>query len=138
MKQKNKIYIAVDFDGTMVTHEFPGVGRDIGAVPWLKKINELGGLIILWTMRSDDPEKNRYVLTDAVNWCKTNGIELYGINKNPDQDWSSSPKSYAHYYVDDAAVGCPLVVSKIEGERPYVDWSIVGPFLVGLLEEGKH
>ena len=30
--------ICVDFDGTCVTHEFPKVGKDIGAVPVLKKL----------------------------------------------------------------------------------------------------
>lgn len=30
--------IAVDFDGTCVTHEFPRVGKDIGAVPVLKEL----------------------------------------------------------------------------------------------------
>lgn len=125
--------ICCDFDGTMVTHEFPSVGRDIGAVPWLQKLNELGAGIILWTMRSDDPEKKRFVLTDAVRWCHENGIALFGVNKNPDQDWSSSPKAYAHYYIDDASVFTPLVVSKSKGERPYVDWSIVGPHMVELV-----
>lgn len=138
MKQQ-KFIVAVDFDGTMVTHEFPAVGRSIGAAPWLRKLNELGASIILWTMRSDDPDKNRYVLTDAVNWCKANDIELFGINKNPEQDWSSSPKAYAHVFVDDAAFGCPLIVSKIEGERPYVDWLTVGPALVAMVPaENKY
>lgn len=34
--------IAVDFDGTCVTHEFPEVGKDIGAVPVLKELVEKG------------------------------------------------------------------------------------------------
>jgi len=131
MKQKNKIYLAIDFDGTVVTHNYPTIGKDIGAVQWLKKITDLGGLIILWTMRSDDRETQRFVLTDAVDWYKANDIPLYGINKNPDQYWSTSNKAYAHCYVDDAAYGCPLVYP--ENERPYVDWSIVGPGLVKML-----
>ena len=32
--------IAVDFDGTVVTHEYPRIGNDIGAVPVLKKMIE--------------------------------------------------------------------------------------------------
>lgn len=42
--------IAVDFDGTCVTHEFPKVGRDIGAVPVLRKLVENGHKLILFTM----------------------------------------------------------------------------------------
>lgn len=49
--------IAVDFDGTCVTHEFPEVGKDIGAVPVLKELVKKGHKIILYTMRSH-PDKN--------------------------------------------------------------------------------
>ena len=49
--------IVVDFDGTCVTHEFPEVGRDIGAVSVLKELVEKGHKIILYTMRSH-PDKN--------------------------------------------------------------------------------
>lgn len=49
--------IAVDFDGTCVTHEFPEVGKDIGAVPVLRELVEKGHKIILYTMRSH-PDKN--------------------------------------------------------------------------------
>ena len=49
--------IAVDFDGTCVTHEFPKVGKDIGAVPGLKELGEKGHKNILYTMRSH-PDKN--------------------------------------------------------------------------------
>ena len=43
--------IAIDFDGTCVTNEYPNVGNDIGAVPVLKRIVEKGHRIILYTMR---------------------------------------------------------------------------------------
>ena len=54
--------IAVDFDGTCVSHEYPKVGKDIGAVPVLKALVEIGHKIILNTMRSDDE------LADAIQW----------------------------------------------------------------------
>lgn len=44
--------IAVDFDGTCVTHEFPKIGKDIGAIPVLRKLVEKEHQIILYTMRS--------------------------------------------------------------------------------------
>lgn len=34
--------IAVDFDGTVVTHRYPQIGVDIKAVPVLKKIVDAG------------------------------------------------------------------------------------------------
>ena len=48
------MYIAIDFDGTCVTHEFPNVGKEIGAVPILQKLVERGHKLILHTMRGKD------------------------------------------------------------------------------------
>ena len=45
--------IVIDFDGTVVTHDFPKVGNDIGAVPVLKELIANGHRLILFTMRSD-------------------------------------------------------------------------------------
>lgn len=119
-----KSIFCVDFDGTCVTHAFPDVGEDIGAAPILRKLIEHGHKIILFTMRSDDPERGRLVLSDAVDWFKKNDIPLYGININPQQrKWTSSPKAYGHVYIDDAALGIPLIYPA-EG-RPYVDWNVV-------------
>ena len=56
----------IDFDGTVVTHAFPEIGDDIGAVPVLKALVENGHQLILFTMRSDNKDGN--YLTQAVNW----------------------------------------------------------------------
>lgn len=58
--------IAVDFDGTCVAHEFPKVGKDIGAAPILKKLVEKGHKIILYTMRSH-PDKNNQGLQECID-----------------------------------------------------------------------
>jgi len=112
--------IGIDFDGTCVTHEFPLIGKDIGAVPVLKKLVANGHQLILNTMRSDN-DKTSY-LTDAVNWFKENDIPLYGINRNPRQGWTSSPKVWADIYIDDAGLGIPLIVDL---GKLYVDWKTV-------------
>lgn len=120
--------IAVDFDGTCVTHEFPSIGKDIGAVPVLKELINNGHKLILLTMRSHKIVKENSVpidtLQDAIDWFKRNKIPLYGINKNPNQErWTSSPKVYANIYIDDAALGTPLKYDKDgASSRPYVDW----------------
>lgn len=129
------MYICVDFDGTIVEHQFPRIGAQVPlAMFWMRRWQELGAKLILWTMRSDDPESGRLVLQEAVEYLKDYGIELFGVNKNPTQVWSSSPKAHAHMYVDDAAVGCPLVHPD-DGARPYVDWSRVGPEVEAVLLE---
>lgn len=111
--------ICVDFDGTIVEHEYPRIGAPVPlALQTLKELQEAGHNLILFTMRS------RIYLDEAVEYLRNNGIELYGINRNPDQDdWTDSPKAYGQMYIDDAAVGCPLIFRT--GERPYVDWGVV-------------
>ncbi|HOD89171.1 MAG TPA: hypothetical protein PKN53_09235 [Bacteroidales bacterium] len=147
-KKITPITICIDFDGTCVTHEFPKVGKDIGAVPVLKKLIESGHQLVLFTMRSDivNPtgednelhlESGNY-LTDAVNWFKENEIPLYGIQTNPTQHtWTTSPKAYAQLYIDDAALGCPLLYGNFgengEGfyfDKPQVDWEKVKDILI--------
>jgi hypothetical protein len=109
--------IAVDFDGTCVTHEYPRVGNNIGAVPVLKKLIDAGHQLILFSMRSDKEQQ------DAVDWFAKNNIPLYGININPDQlSWTKSNKAYAQLYIDDASLGCPLIYDTKIARRPFVDW----------------
>ena len=127
MGTKNSLDIVVDFDGTCVAHEFPKIGHDIGAVPVLKELISNGHRLILFTMRSDRITGN--FLTDAVDWFKKNDIELYGVQYNPTQHkWTTSNKCDADLYIDDAALGCPLI--KNENERPFVDWKIVRQLLI--------
>ena len=113
--------IAVDFDGTCVTHEYPRVGTDVPhAVEVLKRLNEAGVKIIVWTMRC-----GVYLDTDAREWFEERGIEVWSYNSNPEQSsWTQSPKCYAQAYIDDAAIGCPLIYPE-NGARPYVDWKEV-------------
>lgn len=117
--------IAIDFDGTCVTHDYPNVGRDIGAIPVLKKLAKRGHALILFTMRSGKE------LGDAVLWFEQNDLPLFGVNKNPSQhNWTESPKVYAHLYIDDAALGCPLVKNSEMSHRSFVDWPQVEQYLI--------
>jgi hypothetical protein len=118
------MYIAIDFDGTCVTHDYPRVGKDIGAVPVLKKLTDSGHQLILNTMRSGDE------LADAIQWFIDNDIPLYGVNENPTQkSWTASPKVYAHLYIDDAALGCPLMFDHTVSNRPFVNWELVDQYI---------
>jgi hypothetical protein len=115
--------IALDFDGTVVTHEYPYVGDDIGAVPVLKELIAAGHQLILFTMRIGK------LLDDALAWFERNGIELYAVNENPEQkSWTSSAKVHANIYIDDCALGCPIRFE--DGvRRPFVDWQKVREIL---------
>ena len=122
---KDKGYvIAVDFDGTCVEHNYPAIGMDVeGAVEVLRTLNKHGHRIILNTMRSS------LRLEAAVRWFRDRKIELWAVNRNPEQErWTSSPKVYADIYIDDSALGCPLIF--LEGvRRPVVNWSKVRQLL---------
>jgi hypothetical protein len=151
--------IGIDFDGTCVTHEFPKIGIDIGAVPILKKLVDNGHRLILFTMRSDmkkittdDPNVVPVAedyLTQAVDWFKENDIPLWGIQTNPQQhSWTESPKAFCDLYIDDAGLGIPLSRKPVRVEakrsktypregslnyhptRAYVDWDKVKQLLI--------
>lgn len=127
--KKKKLVICVDFDGTCTTHEYPKVGREIGAVPVLRKLVAAGHKLVLFTMRSGKEQ------TDAEKWFASHDLPLYGSNVNPAQKhWTASPKAYGQIYIDDAALGCPLIDNG--KDRPYVDWDEIEQLLLkrGVLE----
>ena len=122
---KDKGYvIAVDFDGTCVEHNYPAIGMDVeGAVDVLRTLNKHGHRIILNTMRSGQR------LEAAVRWFRDRKIELWAVNRNPEQEqWTTSPKVYADIYIDDSALGCPLIFLE-SVRRPVVNWSKVRQLL---------
>lgn len=128
---KMECIIAIDFDGTIVTHDYPRVGKPI---PFAKEVINMltdnGHLCFLWTMRDNE------TLEAAKQYCKDNGIMLCNYNISPDQ-FSDSPKQYATIYIDDAALGCPLRYDSDMSRRPYVDWYRVAGMLTnsGLLTQ---
>ena len=120
----NSYIIAVDFDGTCVEHEYPSVGMDVeGAVETLRALNNKGHRLILFTMRSGEK------LEKAIKWFKDREIELWAVNENPEQkQWTESPKVFADVYIDDAALGCPIMF--IDGvRRPVINWRKVREWL---------
>lgn len=109
--------IAIDFDGTCVSSNYPYLGKDIGAAPVLKKLVDNGHKLILYTMRDTG-----HFIDVAIKWFKDNNIPLFAINDNP--EISMSRKVYAHLYIDDTALGIPLIKDPNE-KWPYVDWKEV-------------
>lgn len=120
--------IGVDFDGTIVTHEYPDIGDPVPlALATMQELSEKGHQLILWTMRSDE------YLDEAVKYVEQNGIKLFGVNKNPEQHtWTKSPKAYCQIYIDDAALGCPLTNYPGTGKRPFVNWVQIRQILTNI------
>lgn len=124
-RYKKVLTFGIDFDGTLAEHTFPSIGAEIPmAVQTCRELLAKGYKLVLNTVRSDQ------YLDQARQWCMDRGLNFYGWNQNPDQKaFSNSPKVYADIYIDDAALGCPLVQTP-KGQRPYVDWNIVRKALI--------
>lgn len=96
--------IAVDFDGTIVEHRYPRIGKEIPfAVDTLKLLQQEQHRLILWTVREG------YLLQAAVDWCKERGLEFYAVNSDyPEetlQDIGYSRKLKADLFIDDRSLG---------------------------------
>jgi hypothetical protein len=95
--------IAVDFDGTIVEHEYPKIGKELlFAFQTLKELEKMGVSLILWTFRTGKE------LEEAVEYCRQNGVEFYAVNKNyPEEilDDNVSRKIDADIYIDDKNLG---------------------------------
>ncbi len=100
---KESLLIAVDFDGTIVEDAYPKVGAPkLFAFETLKRLEHDGHRLILWTYRSGKH------LTDAVNFCKENGIVFYAVNNSyPEEvfEGNISRKINADYFIDDRNIG---------------------------------
>lgn len=95
--------IAIDFDGTIVEHRYPAIGRIRPfAFEALKALQAKQHRLILWSYRSGKE------LNEAVEFCGLNGIEFYAVNKNyPEEIWNAkdSRKILADIYIDDRNLG---------------------------------
>ena len=96
--------IAVDFDGTIVEHRYPEIGREVPfAIDTLKMLVQEGHRLILWSVR-----EGKY-LDDAVIWCRERGLEFYAVNKDypeeQNEDTNFSRKLKVELFIDDRNVG---------------------------------
>ena len=94
--------IAVDFDGTIVEHEYPKLGAPIPfAIDTLLKLQKDGHVLILWTVRDGA------LLQEAIDYCAKKGLTFFAANKNyPEEDPTrASRKLTAELFIDDRNVG---------------------------------
>ena len=116
---RTSLTICTDYDGTLVTNDFPAVGRDIGGFAVIKALQEAGHKVILFTVRSDQK------LQEALDFASKYGVTFDHVNENPEQkEFSTSPKVFCDLYIDDMALGAPLKTTP-GVEKPYIDWSKV-------------
>lgn len=116
--------LAIDFDGTIVEDKYPKIGKPLlFAFETLKKLQEKGFILILWTYR-----RGKH-LEEAVEFCKKHGIEFYAVNKNyPEEifDTEISRKLKADIFIDDRNVG------------GFLGWGEIYREIVGENDDIKH
>ena len=97
--------IAVDFDGTIVEHKYPAIGKERPfATACLRQLMQDGHKLILWSVREGK------LLQDAVDWCRERGVEFYAVNKDfPEEkvEYNDhfSRKIKADLFIDDRNIG---------------------------------
>lgn len=94
--------IAVDFDGTLVEHAYPKIGKPVPfAIETLKYLQQDGHTLLMWTVRTGR------LLDEAIEYVEKNGVKFYAYNKNhPDEDPQNAPRKLdADIFIDDRNVG---------------------------------
>lgn len=96
--------IAVDFDGTIVEHQYPEIGNELPfATTTLRMLANENHRLILWTVRHGK------LLDEAIVWCKEHGVEFYAINKNHPEEKIDNESGFckinADIFIDDRNLG---------------------------------
>lgn len=94
--------IAVDFDGTLCTEEWPDIGEpNLPLIDFLIRWRHEGNKVILWTCRENT------MLGLAVDWCAEHGLHFDAVNCNLPERIEAykndSRKVGADYYIDDSS-----------------------------------
>jgi hypothetical protein len=145
----NKV-ILVDFDNTICVDEWPNIGELIpGALDVLKKLQDNGHTLILYTQRSNNfpiccDELRKYandhhelvnnncvdILTPVINFIKERGVEFDYINEN--KDWETitgddSRKVFNDFVIDDHNLGINYneVLNSNNELCKIVDWKYI-------------
>ncbi|MBR2185512.1 MAG: hypothetical protein IJ897_08855 [Prevotella sp.] len=97
--------IAVDFDGTIVEHAYPKIGREQPfATDTLRQLIADQHRLVLWTVREGA------LLQEAIDWCRERGVEFYAINRDypeeePEKNNHFSRKLKVDIWIDDRNIG---------------------------------
>lgn len=97
--------IAVDFDGTIVEHKYPAIGKELPfAIETLKKLRDDRHKLILWTVREGR------LLEEALAFCHERGLDFYAVNRDyPEEEKGQnnhfSRKLKVDLFIDDRNLG---------------------------------
>lgn len=117
-----KIYL--DFDGTVVEHEYPKMGREnVGCMAVIKKLQDAGHEIILNTYRADCANGT---LERALSFLRYSEVEIRTITVVPNKihpwiwNWDDI-LAHQIMFIDDQAPNIPLKDAVMTSGK-MVDW----------------
>lgn len=116
MLLKDKLIVAVDFDGTMVITQYPFIEKaNERLIDFLKAWQESGNIVILNTCRHDDE------LMDACSYMYENYNFLFDyVNENvPEviEKYGDTRKIAADIYVDDKLVNLTAILTALDNMK---------------------
>ena len=97
--------IAIDFDGTLVEHKYPEIGKEIPfAFETLRRLQQDRHRLILWTVREGK------LLEEALAFCRERGVEFYAVNRDYPEEEKEANRHYsrkikADLFIDDRNLG---------------------------------
>ena len=114
-KTKDPLVFAVDFDGTIVEHDFPKIGVEKpSALRTLKALQDQGHKVIIYTCRRPP------YLGPIIEWMLERGFKPDAINKNLSPLPINHPsKILAHVYIDDRSF--PPFTNWIDVQKTYLN-----------------
>ena len=133
-KQQTNMNIYLDFDGTVVEHQYPSIGKyNPGCIDVLQKLQFMGHELILNTYRADCADGT---LEEAIQFM----LDFFGTAIHPIQkiepikvqptswNWAFF-KTNQVIFLDDICKGIPLRPAS-QAEYDMVDWSKVDTEMV--------
>lgn len=125
LNQSDIMTIAVDFDGTIVEHRYPAIGRELPfAIDTLKRLTQEHHKLILWSVREGK------LLDEAVEYCRKRGLEFFAVNSDypgetpEERDYSRKLK--VDLFIDDRNLGglpdWGVIYQMIHDRMTFDDW----------------
>ena len=126
--------IYLDFDGTVVEHQYPAIGAENPhAIRVIRALQNIGHAIILNTYRAD---LNDGSLEEALAFLNDSAHGLDTISKSTAKKIHPGPFDlteslrFDKLYIDDIAEGIPLIPNRIIANGFMVDWLAVEHALI--------
>ena len=111
-ESQHRPVIAIDFDGTIVEHDFPKIGKLMdGAKEAINELYDKGCYILIWTCRNnhepDHPEWTQAPISAVRQFLMDEGVKFHGINQQQPGlgFYLESRKIFANVYIDDRNLG---------------------------------